>query len=82
MGQQVGALGHFGDARRAAMGSTLIERVMETGSLVIRKLGCDRAGEMAVHRFLKAPSVTTEEMIDIRHGELRRGMPTRLFWRL
>jgi len=42
----------------------VIERVMETGSLVIRKLGCDRAGEMAIHRFLKAPSVTTEEMID------------------
>lgn len=63
MGRQVGALGHFGDARRAAMGSTLLDRVMETGSLVIRKLGGDRAGEMAIHRFLSAPSVTTGEMM-------------------
>jgi hypothetical protein len=64
MGRQVGELGYFGDARRAAVGTTLIERVMETGSLVIRKLGCDRAGEMAIHRFLSAPSVTTREMME------------------
>jgi hypothetical protein len=48
MGRQGGELGYFGDARRAAVGTTLIERVMETGSLVVRKLGCDRAGEMAI----------------------------------
>ena len=46
------------------MGSTLIERVMETGSLVVRKLGRDRAGEMAIHRFLAAPSVTTVEIVE------------------
>ena len=59
-----GEVGYFGDARRAAMGSTLIERVMETGSLVVRKLGRDRAGEMAIHRFLAAPSVTTVEIVE------------------
>ena len=64
MERAVGALGHFGDARRAAVGSTLLERVMETGSLVIRKLGGDRAGEMAIHRFLSAASVSTAEMIE------------------
>src|SRR5664279_4448554 len=64
MGQQGGELGHFGDARRAAMGSILIERVVETGTLVIRKLGRDRAGEVAIHRFLSAPSVTTGEMVE------------------
>lgn len=63
MQQQGGELGHFGDARRAAVGSMLIERVLQTGSLVIRKLGRDRAGEMAIHRFLSAPSVTTGEMV-------------------
>ena len=47
-----GALGHFGDARRAAIGNTLVERVVETGSLVIRKLGGTRAREIAIHRFL------------------------------
>ena len=36
---------------------------MDTGSLVIRKLGCDRAGEIAIHRFLSAPSVTCGEMV-------------------
>jgi hypothetical protein len=64
MERGIGALGHFGDARRAAVGSSLLERVMETGSLVIRKLGRDRAGEMAFHRFLSAPSVSTAEMIE------------------
>ena len=59
-----GALGHFGDARRAAVGSTLVERVVETGSLVIRKLGGTRAREIAIHRFLSAPSVTCGEMVE------------------
>ncbi len=64
MDNRGGELGHFGDVRRAAMGSTLIERVMETGSLVIRKLGRGGAGEIAIHRFLSAPSVTCGEMND------------------
>jgi hypothetical protein len=45
------------------VGTRLIERVMETGSLVIRKLGRDRAGEIAIHRFLSAASVTCGEMV-------------------
>jgi hypothetical protein len=57
-------LGEFGDKRRGATGSTLFERVMETGSLVVRRLGGTRAGEMAIHRFLSAPSVTTQEMVE------------------
>jgi hypothetical protein len=59
-----GALGHFGDARRAAVGSALVERVVETGSLVVRKLGGTRAREIAFHRFLSAPSVTCGEMVE------------------
>jgi hypothetical protein len=59
-----GALGHFGDARRASIGSTLIDRVVETGSLVVRKLGGTRAREIAIHRFLSAPSVTCGEMVE------------------
>ena len=61
---RAGSLGHFGDARRAAIGSTLVERVVETGSLVIRKLGGTRAREIAIHRFLSAPSVTCGEMVE------------------
>ena len=60
--EQIGALGYFGDARRAAIGTALIERATATGSLVIRKLGATRAGELAFHRFLAAPSVTHTEM--------------------
>jgi Transposase DDE domain len=61
--ERTGALGYFGDARRAAVGTELIERVTATGSLVIRKLGQTRAGELAIHRFLSAPSVTCQEML-------------------
>jgi hypothetical protein len=68
MGEQVGALGYFGDARRAAVGTELIERVTATGSLVIRKLGATRAGELAIHRFLSAPSVTCKEMLGTLAG--------------
>ena len=63
-----GALGYFGDARRAAVGTELIERVTATGSLVIRKLGMTRAGELAIHRFLSAPSVTCKEMLGTLAG--------------
>src|SRR6202051_107381 len=63
MVEQAGALGYFGDARRAAAGTELLERVTASGSLVIRKLGATRAGELAIHRFLSAPSVSCREML-------------------
>lgn len=68
MVEQAGALGYFGDARRAAVGTELFERVTATGSLVIRTLGETRAGELAIHRFLSAPSVTCEEMLETLAG--------------
>jgi hypothetical protein len=68
MVEQFGALGCFGDARRAAVGTELLERVTATGSLVIRKLGATRAGELAIHRFLSAPSVTCKEMLGTLAG--------------
>jgi Transposase DDE domain len=64
MVEQAGALGYFGDARRAAVGTELFERVTATGSLVIRTLGGTWAGELAIHRFLSAPSVTCTEMLE------------------
>jgi hypothetical protein len=63
MVERAGALGYFGDARRAAVGTELIERATASGSLVIRKLGATRAGELSIHRFLSAPSVTCQEML-------------------
>ncbi len=62
MTEQCGALGYFGDAGRAATGTLLLDRAMATGSLVIRKLGPARGEELAIHRFLSAPSVTCAEM--------------------
>jgi hypothetical protein len=66
--ERAGARGYFGDARRAAVGMELFERVTATGSLVIRKLGETRAGELASHRFLAAPSVTRKEMLETLTG--------------
>jgi hypothetical protein len=68
MVERAGALGYFGDARRAAVGTELFERVTATGSLVIRKLGETRAGELAIHRFLAARSVTRGEMLETLAG--------------
>jgi hypothetical protein len=68
MVKRTGALGYFGDARRAAVGTELIERVTATGSLVIRKLGETRAGELRIHRFLSAPSVTCKEILGTGAG--------------
>ncbi len=33
-------------------GEQIFEGIVETGSLVIRQIGKDRAGEIGVHRFL------------------------------
>jgi hypothetical protein len=77
--EQIGSLGYFGDARRAAIGTELIERVTASGSLVIRKLGVTRAGELAIHRFLSAPSVTCAEMLGTLAGcTLRAGTGRRI----
>lgn len=72
--EQVGALGYFGDARRAAVGTELIERVTAMGSLVIRKLGATHAGELAIHRFLSAPSVTCKGNPGRAHARGDRGV--------
>ena len=68
MVERAGTLGYFGDTRRAMVGTELFERVTATGSLVIRKLGETRAGELAIHRFLAAPSVTCGEMLETLAG--------------
>lgn len=47
-----------GDVRREARGEWLVERVVATGSVVLRKVGQDRAGEVAAHRFLSSPGVS------------------------
>jgi Transposase DDE domain len=61
-------IGEFGDIRRAERGAWLFDRIVSTGSLVFRRVGGDRAGEMAAHRFLASPAVTAVEIIQTLGG--------------
>jgi Transposase DDE domain len=54
----------IGNARAAARGEWLMDRIVATGSLVVRKIGMDRAGEMAVHRFLSSPFVSVGSIVE------------------
>lgn len=65
--ERVDASGHCGDARRAAIGSTLVERVVEPGLLVVHKLGGTRPRDTVIQRLLSAPSVTCTEMVGGKH---------------
>jgi hypothetical protein len=56
-------IGSFGHVGREAAGARVLERVVTIGSVVVRELGADRAGEMSVHRFLGSPHVTPGEII-------------------
>ena len=58
----------FGDIRVAARADWLVERIAATGSLVIRKIGQTRAGEMAVHRFLSSPYVSVDSIVETLAG--------------
>jgi hypothetical protein len=57
-------IGYFGDVRREQAGADLLERVVATGSLVLRQVGGDRAGELSAHRFLGSARVTPAEIVD------------------
>lgn len=57
-------IGFFGDVRREEVGAMLFERVTVTGSLVVREIGGDRAGELSAHRFLGSAHVTPEEILE------------------
>jgi hypothetical protein len=54
----------IGNARAAARGEWLMDRIVATGSLVVRKIGVDRAGEIAAHRFLSSPFVSVGSIVE------------------
>jgi hypothetical protein len=58
----------FGDIRVAERADWVIERVVATGSLVLRKVGETRAGEIAVHRFLSSPYVSVARIVETLAG--------------
>jgi hypothetical protein len=54
----------FGDIRVAQRSDWLIERVALLGTLVLRRLGETRAGEIAVGRFLSSPYVSVDRIVE------------------
>jgi Transposase DDE domain len=56
-------IGYFGDMRRERAGASLFERVVATGSLVLREIGGSRAGELSANRFLGSSHVAPEEIL-------------------
>jgi hypothetical protein len=63
IGEEQLRIGYFGDMRREQAGTNLVGRVVTTGSLVLRQVGGDRAGELSANRFLGSPQVTPEEIL-------------------
>ena len=53
-----------GDVRLSNRGEWLMDRIVATGSLVLRQVGGDRAGEVACHRFLDNGRVAASAIID------------------
>ena len=53
-----------GDVRLSARGDWLMDRIVSTGSLVVRQIGGNRAGEVACHRFLDNARVDVRALID------------------
>jgi hypothetical protein len=58
-----GAVMAFGDIRVADRADWLIERMAALGTSVLRRIGETRSGEMAVHRFLSSPYVSTQTIV-------------------
>ena len=52
-----------GDVRSEARGAWLFERIVATGSLVLRRVTGTRAGEVAAQRYLGSPHVTPQVLV-------------------
>ena len=55
--------GFLGDARLPQRRDWLLDRVVETGSIVMKRVGGSRAGEMAGHRFISHEAVTPHSIL-------------------
>ena len=53
----------FGDVRVSERADWLVERIACLGTLVLRRIGETRAGEMAAHGFLSSPYVSVEGLV-------------------
>ena len=57
-------VGLCGDIRVSRRFERILEDITKSGSLVVRKLGADRAAEMGAHRFLGSERVTPQAILD------------------
>ena len=55
--------GADGDRRRAAAAAWLYGSMVERNSVVVRKLGVDRGGELSLHRVLSSARMTPEATV-------------------
>lgn len=55
--------GYGGDIRRVHRGAWLMDRVVATGSVVMKTVGGNRAGAVAAHRFLSHADVSPEAIL-------------------
>lgn len=62
-------IGKFGDKRLCRIGTLLYSRMVERGTVCLRRLGDDRATQRRFHRLLEHRNVTPQEII--RHGSER-----------
>jgi len=64
------SLGRFGDARRQATSTALLQSLVEVGQsgVSLRALGGGRGGEVRFGRFLRCEAVTPGEMIATAHA--------------
>ena len=69
----------MGDIRLDRLSRHISERAVETGSLVLKKLGAKRAGEVAVGRFPADPAVDPAMILApaIERTRAARGRPHR-----
>jgi Transposase DDE domain len=66
-----------GDVRTSARGAWLFDQIVSLGTVVLKDLGGDRAGEIAAHRYLSSPYVTSQgvlEALGSRTGEACAGL--------
>src|SRR5260370_1063065 len=68
----VDSVGDFGDKRLARRGSIVFNRIIASGSLVQRRVGKSRAGELGMARFLESPAVSKEEIVETIAGRTAR----------
>lgn len=61
----------FGDIRLDRRGEAVAQQIVATGSLVLRRLGGGRGGEVAAGRLLGSPKVTVEAIIDTNSARTR-----------